>query len=348
METLTRHPEPAAAPSAEAQAPLLAEAPARAVPEAAPEAAARACAACAAPMAGGQDWCLECGTAAPGRLGRRPGWRAVGATLSLTLLLLGGAGAASYAALSSDATRAAGTPAPADATPVAQAPPEVPGIAAPVIIPRVKAPAPAKVATPKALPVAPAVSTPAPAPVATTPAPETTPSTSTSTKDTTTTPSSSQPDADQTRDDALTPLGLDADAVSVFDPAGRATPTGDPAAAYDDDASTSFTLGAPADGADLQFGVVVDLGARKEVGGLKLTSSTPGAGLEVYATDSPDLPTDVTDPRWDEPISTTALKRTQELAFTGGAAKYRWVVVWFTKPPASGRAVTLEELALLH
>ena len=35
----------------------------------------RACATCGAPLADGQDWCLECGTAAPGRLGGAPGWQ---------------------------------------------------------------------------------------------------------------------------------------------------------------------------------------------------------------------------------------------------------------------------------
>ena len=42
---------------------------------AAPE-AARTCAPAARRMEAEQDWCLSCGTAAPGRLGERPGWRA--------------------------------------------------------------------------------------------------------------------------------------------------------------------------------------------------------------------------------------------------------------------------------
>ncbi|MBA2347491.1 MAG: hypothetical protein H0V81_04280, partial [Solirubrobacterales bacterium] len=75
-------------------------------PETTSETPERSCASCGHAMERHQDWCLECGTAAPGRLaGARPGWRAVGTTLALTLVLVGGAGAASYAALSSDANR---------------------------------------------------------------------------------------------------------------------------------------------------------------------------------------------------------------------------------------------------
>ena len=46
-------------------------------------------------MAPEQDWCLNCGTAAPGRLGERPGWRAASTVIVLALLLvLGAAGGA--------------------------------------------------------------------------------------------------------------------------------------------------------------------------------------------------------------------------------------------------------------
>jgi hypothetical protein len=39
-------------------------------------------------MAQEQDWCLSCGTAAPGRLGERPGWRAALTVLGATLALV--------------------------------------------------------------------------------------------------------------------------------------------------------------------------------------------------------------------------------------------------------------------
>ncbi|HWH66167.1 MAG TPA: hypothetical protein VNS99_08705, partial [Gaiellales bacterium] len=54
------------------------EAPPQSPPEqpASPPEATEACRTCGAPMEPGQDWCLNCGTAATGRLGERPGWRA--------------------------------------------------------------------------------------------------------------------------------------------------------------------------------------------------------------------------------------------------------------------------------
>ena len=61
------------------------------------------CPTCGAGMAAGQDWCLECGSAAPGRLGARPGWRAVGTITGLTAVLVAGAAAAGYAAITDPA-----------------------------------------------------------------------------------------------------------------------------------------------------------------------------------------------------------------------------------------------------
>src|SRR5215207_2233501 len=74
------------------------------------------CPTCGAGMAAGQDWCLECGSAAPGRLGGRPGWRAVGTITGLTAVLVAGAAAAGYAAITDPA------PSGGSGTPVAQAP----------------------------------------------------------------------------------------------------------------------------------------------------------------------------------------------------------------------------------
>ena len=69
-----------------------------------------ACEACGAGMVRGQDWCLECGTAARGRLGAKAGWRAAFTIVALTLLLVSGAGIAGYAALTSDSERTAAAP----------------------------------------------------------------------------------------------------------------------------------------------------------------------------------------------------------------------------------------------
>ena len=93
-----------------------------------------ACEACGAGMQRGQDWCLECGTAARGRLGAKAGWRAAFTIVSLVLLLVFGAGIAGYAALTTDAERTAAAPTQGDGAPItAQAPgtPGVPGVPGP-------------------------------------------------------------------------------------------------------------------------------------------------------------------------------------------------------------------------
>ncbi len=334
-------------------------------PDAAPD---RLCANCGSGMQAGQDWCLECGTAAPGRLGGlRPGWRAVSTTLALTLVLVGGAGAASYAALSSDANREATASVPMDGAPVAQAPPVVPAPAAPVTP---APPAPAgptgasgaipTVETPAAkLPTAPKVTPPAvtttnaqvtPAPTTTTPA-TTTPAPS---KDTTKDADGvdrgegTSADGDTTAaDEALEPIALGADALAIYDPYKRATNPGDPANAYDSDSGSTFTVGAPDDGKELQVGVVVDLEAAKQVRGLELTTSTPGARLEVYATDGSALPPDVLDTRWDHPSSRKAIDRKERIVLPKGGAKYRYVLLWFTTPAEGSRRVGITELKVL-
>ncbi|HWT92869.1 MAG TPA: hypothetical protein VN238_07720, partial [Solirubrobacteraceae bacterium] len=58
------------------QQPDAAAQPEIAAAEVVPEPAARACTNCGAGLTPEQDWCLECGTAQPGRIGGRPGWRA--------------------------------------------------------------------------------------------------------------------------------------------------------------------------------------------------------------------------------------------------------------------------------
>jgi hypothetical protein len=307
--------------------------------ETTPTADERSCPACGSGMERHQDWCLECGTAAPGRLGGlRPGWRAVSTTLALTLVLVGGAGAASYAALSSDANREAIASVPADATPIPQAPPVVAAPPAPVVpappveAPAVKTPATKLPVAPKVTPIVPRTSA-----AAQIPTPTTTPSTDSS---------SSGSSSSSGTGSGSTAAGSRG-AVAVYDPYRRATEPGDPADAYDGDKGTSFAVGAPDDGKELQVGVVIDLEAAKQVKGVEVTTKTPGGRVEVYATDSSTLPPDILDTRWDHPASRSDVSGTERIVLPKGGAKYRYVVLWFTAPPKAGPRVVLSELDVL-
>ncbi len=339
-------------------------------PETTPDTPVRLCANCRGGMQRHQDWCLECGTAAPGRLGGvRPGWRAVTTTLALTLVLVGGAGAASYAALSSDANREAIAAAPLDGTPVAQAPPAVPAPPAPVV--------PAPVA-----PVAPVPAPPAPAPPVAPPVSPVAPAgpkiTAQVTPPKSPSPSPSQravPRSDVTAAGSrgkgtnaegesssparkLEPIALGAGALSVYDPYKRAVSSGTPAKAHDGDAKTTFTLGAPDDGRELQVGLVVDLQTARQVRGVDLTTTTPGGRVEVYATDGSALPPDILDTRWDHPGSRSdvdggtrgankAGDGVERIVFPKGGDAYRYVTLWFTTPPEGTTRVGLAEVTVL-
>jgi hypothetical protein len=326
-----------------------------------PDATVRLCSNCRAGMERHQDWCLECGTAAAGRLGGlRPGWRAVTTTLALTLVLVGGAGAASYAALSSDANREAIAAAPMDGTPVAQAPPAVPAPAAPVVpapvvpvvpVPPAPAtPAPALPAAPKVSPVAPAspkITAQVTPPKVT---PKTSPRSAPGSDDTAAGSRGKGTNADgedTAADKKLEPIALGADALSIYDPYKRAVSPGDPAEAYDGNAKTTFEIGAPDDGRELQVGVVVDLEAAKQVRGIDLKTTTRGGRIEVYATDGSALPPDILDTRWDHPGSRSSVDRAERIVFPKGGANYRYVTLWFTTPPKGAHRVGLSELKLL-
>ncbi len=333
-----------------------------------PPATVRVCDACSATMDGAQDWCLECGTAAPGRLGSRAGWRPITAVVALTLVLVGGAVAASYAALSEDSKIAAGnTTAQADATPVAQTPPALPAASvppavagptgpaavAPGVLPSV--PAPVAPTSKPSVPITPVVPTPPILPIS--PSGGTTkPSTSggSETKDTTT------PDEDDTADTTKSPVdvALGADAVSVYDPYSRATIKGDPADAYDGSRDTTFRLGTADDGKPMGVGIVIDLEKTTAVRGVELVTDTPGYRVEIYGASSSKLPPDIIDTRWAHFADRSKVDQgkkdgnipgdDKDRISLGGERKTRWLVLWMTTPPVKGPLVRINELSLFR
>lgn len=345
--------------------------------------ATRPCDACGAAMAAGQDWCLECGTAAPGRLGARPGMRAAATVVSLTLALVGGAVAASYAALSDDSQQAANAPAPPSGDPVAQAPPgtiqsPAPSDALPPVTP------PAGATTTPTIPTIPSTTTPTVPKIPSIPNfPTQTPSTSSPTvtvpkvtTPTTTTPStdndgdsdSNSGDGDTTTTPKTTttperqdpqPISLAADAASAYDPSKRATAKGDPKLAIDDKPSTSWTVSTADGSKDMATGIVIDLKSKVGVRVIEIATSTPGFRAEIYAADSDELPPDILDTRWahitdrskvDQQSSKDRNKAgdgKERIVLGGGSAKYRYVLLWVTTPPSGGPTVKVSELDLL-
>jgi hypothetical protein len=312
-----------------------------------------ACEACGSEMQRGQDWCLECGRAAPGRLGARPGWRAAFTVVGLTLLLVCCAVIASYAALTSKSERSAAVPSPASGQPVVPGTPPVaqpttgapiqPGPTGPGTTPPTVAVPPAngiplipvpKTATPPAnTPVIPPV-TKTPAPGAQAPATVTPPATGTAPATGTQTPTTAT--QTPTVASAAQIVPFKADAASTYDPGKRVGAEFGPAEnAIDKKPDTVWDVVVPADGKPLGVGLLIKLGAPLALQSLKLDTPTPGFRVELYgAVDDKELPVDILDKRW---IHLTDRKEVVDggaisLKGKGEGAKFKVFMLYFTRP----------------
>jgi hypothetical protein len=307
--------------------------------------AVRTCASCGAPMEPDQDWCLTCGAAAAGSLGRRPGWRAASTVIGITLALVLGAIAASYAAITGDDGKkpAPAAPAPAPAQQQAQA---TPPAATPPAASTPTQSTPTQ-STPTAPSTLPKIKTPKPSSTGATPvtpAPTTsTPTTSTPTQtNTTTSPSTTpqQPAGPQ-------PIQLAGDSGKAYDPYGKAKASGEAERAIDDDPATSWYVDLT-DPAQLGLGYAIDLGKLQGIREIELETTTPGFRIEVYATDETELPPDILDTRWSHitNVSNVGTKDDgkQKIVLGAGTTKYRNLLLWFTKPPTDGARIRLTEV----
>jgi hypothetical protein len=285
------------------------------------EAAATTCSSCGVGLASGQDWCLSCGTAAPGRLNRRPGGRAALITVALTLALTTGAVAASYAALSNAPIKKGAVKYPL------------------VLAQQVQPPAPTETTTTAAKPPRKhKSSTPAAhtkhstAPAAT----KTASSGSTSSPAKTETPKAAQP----------TLIKIPAGAGALYDPSGRALFSDgdphDPAAVYDDDNESSWAVTSNGVG-DLLLGYVIDLKKARPVQRLDLLTDTPGFRAEIFGANTDELPPQISDSRWAflkgrDKVDETSKEGgkpgdgKERITISDGSQKYRYLLIWFTTP----------------
>jgi len=295
-----------------------------------------ACETCGAGMQAGQDWCLDCGTAAPGRLGARPGWRSAFTVVGVTLLLLVGAVAASYAALTGDAQREAARPSAGDGNPItAQTPgvgpptaPATPGATGPGTVPPKPPAAPGPTIGPPQPPQPPA-STPLTGGGASTPltgggaTPAAPPG------------AGSSPSSPRKKDSGATrgpqPIKLSTGAARLYDPDKRAGAEFGPAAnAVDGSASSVWDVTVPVDREPLGVGLVIDLGARYALKSLKISTPTPGFDLELYGAKGTRLPPDILDSRWDHLTDRVNYADGKSIALKG-RAKVRLLGLWFAE-----------------
>ncbi len=336
---------PAAEASPAAQ-PGAAPGPVPAPPQAEPVAAR--CGKCGAPLAPGQDWCLQCGAGAPGSVSGH-GWRVPAVAVALAVLLVLGAAAAGWAALSKKARHAPvvtatvaqaptpATPAPATTTP---APPVV---GTPAAAPKI----PLKAATP-----APAVSIPASP--STTPTPTPTPKTNTGKS---TTPSTGGAGAQPVEEPQSEALLLDTDAASTYNPYNYpAEWFGDPSLTIDGDTTTGWTAEVnPATAPKMAAGLQIDLKSKQRLAVLELVTSTPGLTVQVYGTQAKTPPASITDPAWVAlSRSTVVAKHRARINLRNRKKAYRFVTLWISKAPESALGtptapgkVAIDEVELL-
>ena len=306
---------------------------------------ARPCANCGAALDDGQDWCLQCGAAAPGSLeGGGPSWRSATIVLAATTALVLGAAAAAYAALTQPSPQKPVT----KVITVAQVPAATPGATTTPGVPTIPGTATATtptgaLGTPTTIKPLGGTSAPPSIPL-TAPTPKssgtaTTPSTGTGSNEseTGTTKSSTKPSGGTTTPEP-TPILLDTNAASTYNPYGYpASDFGDPTLAIDGETSTGWTAQVnPVVAPKMAQGLAIDLKTGQKVGALKLITSTPGMTVQVYGANGNTLPASITDPAWIAlSPSLDAKKRTTKIKLRDSGKPFRFITLWISRAPRS-------------
>lgn len=304
-----------------------------------------ACEVCGAGMERGQDWCLDCGTAAPGRLGGRPGWRAAFTVVGLTTMLLLCAVVAAYAALTGDAERSAST-APAGSGEPITAPAPIPAAPLPAGAGAVQPGATGPGTTPP--PAAPIIPTQPPPPATNTPlapppAPAAPPSSSGAagspraaggTGSAGSTGSTGSAGSTAAAKPGSELIALKKSSAKTYDQPGRPGAEFGPAAnAVDGRPGTVWDVVVPADGQPVGAGLVIDLGKPYALSSLRLATTTPGFSVEVYgAKSAKELPADVIDKRWIHMTDRKGVEDDATIALKGKSdgAKVQLLLLWIT------------------
>jgi hypothetical protein len=288
-------------------------------------------------MEAAQEWCLHCGTPAPGSLGTRgASWRSSAVVLGATALLALGAAGAAYAALTKTKLRhvvVVQIPAEATAAASAKPPATTPTSPATATTPKPTLPRtavrppkiPLSVPTPKATTTPKTTTTPAPAATV----PTSTPKRTTPKKTVASNPAAQLPPA----------VLLDTNSISTYNPENYpAEAFGEPTLAVDGDTSTSWTARVePVLAPKMAAGLLIDLNTPLKLSALQLITSTPGMTVQVFASDASAAPATITDPSWTA-LSTRQLQKERHtlIKLSNSTKAFRFVTLWISgAPPGS-------------
>jgi hypothetical protein len=254
--------------------------------------------------------------------------------LAITTVLVLGAAAAAYAALTQPAPP---TLAPKVVT-VAQAPPTTPATTP------TTPPTPDALGTPTTIKPLPST-TPAPkipltasTPKATKPNEFGAGTNSGSTESGIGTTKSSTKSSGGTTTEQPSPILLDTNAASTYNPYGYPTSWfGDPALAIDGETSTAWTAQVnPAVAPKMAEGLAIDLKTAQKAGSVKLITSTPGMTVQVYGANGTTLPASITDPAWVAlSPSLNAKKRRTKIKLRDSTKAFRFMALWISAAPQS-------------
>jgi hypothetical protein len=259
---------------------------------------------------------MQCGAGAPGSLGT-PGWRSAATILGVVAVLMLGAAAAAYAALSKGASKA-----PVVTRTVAQAPapavtPPPPVLTTPTTV------VPPVTAKPPKIPLT--TTTPKPAATTTTP--------------TTTTPATSTPAGEGSGEAGKpTALLLDTNAAETYNPYKYpASSFGDPSLAIDGELSTSWTAQLdPTTAPRMADGLLINLKTPQKVASLQLVTSTPGMTVQVYGDHASTPPASITDPAWVRLTHAFVVKkRHMHIVLKESKHAFTLLTLWISRAPAS-------------
>jgi hypothetical protein len=300
----------------------------------------RACAKCGSPMEAAQDWCLHCGAGAPGSLEHHSGWRPGAAVIAATSILVLGAAAAAYAALTKEKGRAhVLTTTVAQSAPPASTPPAAATPGPPLTTPRtlgtpttLKPGGLAKAVKPPKIPLT--VPTPKVSKTTSTPAP----AAGTSPTRSAPSPPSGGSTPSSGGESSPSALLLDTNAAATYNPYNYpAIYFGDPSLAIDGETSTGWTAQVdPAVAPRMAEGLLIDLKTARKLAAVVLVSSTPGMTIQVYGANAHAAPTSITDPAWVK-LSRALVNRQRRLRLplNDSSKAFRFVVLWISRAPAS-------------
>ena len=138
--------------------------------------------------------------------------------------------------------------------------------------------------------------------------------------------------------------------MSVYDPYGRALATGAPGKAIDGEGGTSWFVDTAPGAAPIGIGYALDLGRARGIRRVEITTPTPGFRVEVYATDEATPPPSILDSRWAHITDRANVGADgdgpERIVLGAGTSKYQNLLLWITRPPASGTRVRFTELKI--